>query len=206
MTLDMADTIEPRSDQANADDFMTGPRTFTIAEVRKTGSEDQPFAVTLAEFPAGRPFKPSKSMRRIMVAAWGRDATAYVGKRMTLFRDPAIRFGADAVGGIRISHMSDLPGDAPMKIALTITRGKRASYLVEPLPDTAPASPAVSAETLAELTATLRRKGIPEDKWLAGVNHYTSGAASALDVITADQARHVLAELEQRPDVAGDTE
>jgi hypothetical protein len=196
--MDMTDTIEPKSDQMNADDLMSGPRTFTIAEVRKAASPEQPVDIVLAEFPPGRPFKPSKSMRRVLVALWGKESSAYVGRRLTLYRDPEIKFGGDKVGGVRISHMSHLPKRET--IALTVTRGKRAPYVVEPLPDAEPTSPAVSAETLAELTAMFRRKGIPEDKWLAGANHYTGGAATALEVITEEQARRVLAELGKRPD------
>ena len=39
----------------------------------------------------------------------------------------------EAVGGIKISHMSGLSG--PVTVALTVTRGKRSPYTVEPLPD-----------------------------------------------------------------------
>ena len=124
MTLDLSDTIEPRSDQMNADDLMSGPRTFTITEVRKAASPEQPVDVYLAEFPQGRPFKPSKSMRRVMVIAWGPDAASYAGHRLTLYRDPEVKFGKDKVGGVRISHMSHLPGR--LTISLTVTRGKRA--------------------------------------------------------------------------------
>lgn len=197
--MDMTETIEPKSDQLNADDLMSGPRTFTIAEVRRASSAEQPVDIVLAEFPAGRPFKPSKSMRRVLVMIWGKESSAYVGRRLTLYRDPEIKFGPDKVGGVRISHMSHLAKRET--IALTVTRGKRAPYVVEPLPDAAPTSPAVAAETLAELTDTFRRKGIPEDKWLPGVNHYTGGGATALEVITEDQARRMLASLAQRPDV-----
>jgi hypothetical protein len=35
------------------------------------------------------------------------------------------------VGGIKISHMSDLP--KPLHLALTTTRGKRATHVVKPL-------------------------------------------------------------------------
>jgi hypothetical protein len=94
----MTDTIIPRSDQLNAEDLLTGPRTFTITEVRK-GSVEQPVDIHLAEFP-GRPFKPSKTVRRILVSAWGPDAATYAGRRMTLYRDPAVRFGGMDVGGI----------------------------------------------------------------------------------------------------------
>lgn len=147
--IDLTDSIAPKSDQMNADDLMSGPRTFTIAEVRKSNNAEQPVDVYLAEFPKGRPFKPSKSMRRVMVAAWGKDAEAYVGRRLTLYRDPSIRFGKDEVGGVRISHLSHI--DKRLTIALTVTRGKRAPYAVEPLPESAPASPPVDEATVAAL-------------------------------------------------------
>lgn len=129
--MDLTESIAPRSDQLNAEDFLTGPRTVTITEV-SSGNAEQPVNVHVAEFP-DRPFKPSKSMRRVMVAAWGKESAAYAGKRMTLYRDPTVRFGGQDVGGIRISHMSHL--DKRLTLALTVTRGKRAPYVVEPLPD-----------------------------------------------------------------------
>lgn len=132
--MDMTDSIVPKSDQLNAEDLLTGPRTFTIAEVRK-GSAEQPVDVHLVEFP-GRPFKPSKTVRRIMVAAWGADASTYAGKRLTLYRDPAVRFGGMDVGGIRVSHMSHL--DKPMTLVLSVSKGKRAPYVVKPLADDVP--------------------------------------------------------------------
>src|SRR6478752_5009279 len=126
--MDLSDTIIPRSDQMNAEDLLSGPRTFTIKEVRKSGSAEQPVDVVLDEFPEGRPFKPSKTVRRIMVAAWGAEAANYTGRRMTLYRDPSVKFGGLDVGGIRVSHMSHI--DKPLSIALTVTRGKRLPYRV----------------------------------------------------------------------------
>src|SRR5690606_39998173 len=41
-------TAEPRSDQWNADDFLGGPRTFTIAGVRE-GTADQKYDIELVE-------------------------------------------------------------------------------------------------------------------------------------------------------------
>lgn len=196
--MDMTDTIVPKSDQLNADDLMSGPRTFTISEVRKSGSAEQPVDVYLAEFPERRPFKPSKSMRRVMVELWGKEASAYVGRRLTLYRDPDVMFGRDRVGGVRIGAMSHIETRAT--VTLTVTRGKRAPYVVEPLPDSAPTSPAVSAETLAGLGAMFDRKGIAEDARLAGVNRIVGGSATDLECITEDEARTVLAALEKRPD------
>jgi hypothetical protein len=127
--MDLTTTIQPKSDQLNADDLMTGPMTVTITDVRK-GSVEQPVNVVLEEFPR-RPYRPSKSMRRVLVAAWGKDSRAYIGRQLTLYRDPEVRFGGEPVGGIKISHMSHL--EKPLHIALTVARGKRAQYTVQPL-------------------------------------------------------------------------
>jgi hypothetical protein len=105
------------------------------------------------------------------------------------------------VGGLRISHLSHIP--KPLSLALTVTRGKRAPYVVQPLPDDAPTSPAVSDESLADLVATFDRKGIPEDARLSGVNRIISGSATDLECITEDEAQRVLAALRDRPDQTG---
>lgn len=141
--MDMTQSIVPKSDQLNADDLMTGPITVTISKV-SAGSAEQPVDVHLVEFP-GRAFRPSKSMRRVMVAAWGPETDVYAGHRMTLYRDPTIRFGRDEVGGIRISHLSHI--DKTLKIALTVTRGKREAFTVEPLSESAPKLVAPSPES-----------------------------------------------------------
>ena len=139
-------TTEPRSDQWNAEDFIGGPRTFTIAGV-KVGSAEQKYDIELVEG-QGRAWRPPLTVLRLLVAAWGDDATAWVGRRVTLYRDATIRFGKDAVGGIRVSHMSDLPGGKPLEIALTETRGRRARHRVDPLPD-APTKPALTEAMIA---------------------------------------------------------
>lgn len=139
----MSQTITPKSDQLNAEDLLSGPRTVTITEVRH-GSAEQPVDIFLAEF--DRPFRPSKTVRRILVTAWGANAAAYVGRRMTIYRDPAVKFGGMDVGGIRISHLSHI--DKRMMVALTVTRGKRAPYVVEPL--AAPESEPMITPTLSK--------------------------------------------------------
>jgi len=50
---------------------------------------------------------------------------------MTLFRDPTVSWGGQAVGGIRISHMSHI--DKPVQMALTATRGNKKPWTVKPL-------------------------------------------------------------------------
>ena len=129
--MDLSQSIVPKSDQINAEDLLTGPRTFTIEKVVE-GSVEQPVNIHLAELP-GRPYRPSKSMLRVLVSAWGPEASAYTGRRLTLFRNPEIRFGGSAVGGIEVSHLSDLP--KRLTVSLMVTRGKRKPFSVDPLPD-----------------------------------------------------------------------
>jgi hypothetical protein len=138
--MDLSLSIEPNSAQVNAEDLLAGPRTVTITGV-EAGTVEQPVFVHLAEI-ADRTYRPSKSMRRVMVSGWGANASAYVGRRLTLYRDPDISFGRDVVGGIRISAMSDLA--KPLSIALTISRGKRKTFAVAQLPP--------ARDWLAELT------------------------------------------------------
>lgn len=146
--MDLTASIVPKSDQINAEDLLAGPQTFTIEKV-SAGSSEQPVNVYLTELP-GRPYRPSKSMRRVMVAAWGADASTYGGRRLTLYREPTIRFGGMEVGGICISHLSHI--DKTLTIPLTVTRGKRAPFTVKPLAEVAPARPEPTAEQVAAST------------------------------------------------------
>jgi hypothetical protein len=146
--MNLTESIAPKSDQINAEDLLTGPRTFTIEKVT-AGSLEQPVDVHLVEFP-GRPYRPSKSMRRVMVVAWGVESAAYTGHRLTLFRNPATKFGRDVVGGIEISHMSHI--EKRLTLALTVTRGRRAPFNVEPLTDAAPVPTEPTSEQVAAST------------------------------------------------------
>ena len=129
MSLDISNTIEPDSSQINSDDLVSGPVTVTVREVSK-GTAEQPVNIHVHEYP-DRSYRPSKTMRRLIVAAWGPDASQYAGKQLTLFRNPDIKFGRDTVGGIEISAMSHL--DKPLEVPLTVSRGKRRKFVAQPL-------------------------------------------------------------------------
>jgi hypothetical protein len=82
------------------------------------------------------------------VNAWGKDANRYVGKSMTLYRDPGVKWGGMDVGGIRISHMTDIERD--MVMALTEKKGSRKPFIVKPLVAQKAAAPAPKKPTLRE--------------------------------------------------------
>lgn len=179
MTLDMTKTVEPRSDQLNFDDVQTHPLTITIVGV-KQGPPDQPVHLHNAEF-EGRPYKPGKSMRRVLIAAWGTDASKYVGRQITIYGDPSITFGKDAVGGIRISHLSHI--EKPLTVALTVTRGKRAPFTVQPI--VAEVDEAAVVDALANITGAESLPALKAAWDLAGVK----GVQKHPDVIAAKNKR-----------------
>lgn len=128
-TTDMSVVIVPKSDQINAEDFLAGPKTYTIEAVYITPGTEQPVNIKLAGEP--RAWRPCKSMSRVLVAAWGPDAKVYHGRAVTLYRDPKVKWGGLEVGGIRISHLSHIERD--MMMQLTATKGKRAPHIVKPI-------------------------------------------------------------------------
>lgn len=128
MTQDMTGVIVPKSDQINADDFLSGPRTFRIKSVAISPGTEQPVTIQLED---SKPWRPCKSMSRLLVAAWGADAKEYAGKSVTLYCDPKVKWGGMEVGGIRVSHMSHI--DSDLVLALTMTKGKKAPTRVKPL-------------------------------------------------------------------------
>ena len=138
--MDITESLAANSAQQNYDEYLAGPKTVTVSEVRQ-GTVEQPVEVHLAEYP-GKPFKPAKSVRRVLAAAWGTDASQWSGRRLTIYGDPSVRYGGKEVGGLRVSHVSHI--DKPITVALTVTRGKRAPFTVQPLPD-APAPPPIPA-------------------------------------------------------------
>jgi len=131
--MSLRDTIIPKSDQINYDDVMTAPLTVKITGLAQ-GNAEQPVIVRIANAETGavlRDFKPCKSMRRVMIAAWGDKGKDWIGQRMTLYGDSEVKFGGVAVGGIRISHVTGITERLTLK--LTTTRSKRADYIVEPI-------------------------------------------------------------------------
>lgn len=126
---DMSSVIVPKSDQINADTLLAGPITATITDVQIRGGQEQPVSIMLEETDLA--YRPCKSMSRVLVQAWGPDAKAYVGRRLTLYRDPSVKWAGLEVGGIRISHLSHI--DGKMQMQLTATKGQRKPHIVMPL-------------------------------------------------------------------------
>jgi hypothetical protein len=105
---------------------------------------------------------------------------------MTLYRDPAVKFGGMDVGGIRVSHLSHI--DKPLSVALTVSRGKRAPYVVQPLADAAPTDP---RQTMFALL-----KGQSRDEVLAIIAGIVGHEVAASSELTDTEVDEVVAALE----------
>lgn len=127
--MNMLDAIAPKSDQINAEDLVGRTITVTVRDVQIRAGQEQPISVAVEE--SDKVFRPCKTTARLMVQAWGPDASKYAGRKMTLYRDPSVKWGGVAIGGIRISHMSHL--DAPLVIALAENKKNRKVHTVQPL-------------------------------------------------------------------------
>lgn len=127
---DLSLTIEPKVDQLTADALIGGPITVKITNV--TGNDDpaQPISIHY-EGDNGMPFKPCKTQRRVLVHVWGKDGKQYAGRSLTLYRDPTVAFGGLVVGGVRISHMSNISSD--VVLAVTAKRGSKKPVTIKPL-------------------------------------------------------------------------
>ncbi|EPU1130207.1 hypothetical protein [Klebsiella oxytoca] len=167
--MDVSSTVIPKSDQINFEDVQSQEITSTIKSVR-AGSRDQPVFIDLIGFD-GRPYKPSKSMRRVLVEAWGNDGHSWVGRSLTLYGDPTVQFGGVAVGGIKIRAMSDIEAD--FSLMLSVSRGKRQEHRVRKLE-------VKKSMTPAEILAWFSSEALTADMTkLNGIYSRTKAALSA---------------------------
>ncbi len=129
--MDLLNTVIPKSDQLNFDDVQFKTITAKIKAVR-AGDKEQPVFIDIEGY-EGKPYKPSKSMRRVLIGGWGSDGHLWVGRSLTLMGDPSVRYGGVAVGGIKVSAMSDISSN--MSFMITTSRGRRSEHRVSKLQD-----------------------------------------------------------------------
>lgn len=131
MADDMRAAITPKSDQLNADDLIVGQSiTIKIRKVVVASSAEQKVSIFF-DGDENKPYKPGKSMSRVLAQMWGLDSSKYVGKYLTLYKDPEVTWAGIKVGGLRISHMSDI--EMATSLPLTASKGNKKMFTVKPL-------------------------------------------------------------------------
>jgi hypothetical protein len=182
MTIDLSGTLETRSDQLNAVDLLPGPITVQVVSVKKVEDKKQP---THIEITGGyKTYKPCLGMRRILAAAWGLDGSAYVGRSMTLYRDPDIEYSNQATGGIRIAALSDIA--KPLDIRLIESKRLPKNYKVDVIGKIAPPAPKANAKEIEEL----RQKMVIESEVMAlGTAMGAVSDSAGMDAVRATFSR-----------------
>lgn len=122
--------MQPKSDQLNADDLVSGPRIITVTSVDVAASGEQRVSIHY-ENENGRPYKPCKTMMKLISFGWGEDPLVWVGRSMRLYFDPEVMWAGEKVGGIRISEMDNIP--KAFSLSLMKSKGKKTAYTVNPL-------------------------------------------------------------------------
>lgn len=129
--MDLSKTIIPKSDQLNADDLIAGSKIIKIRDIKGGNDEAQPVSIYFYG-DNNKPFKPCKSMRRVLVQLWGADGLQYIGRRLTLFRDDSVKWAGVEIGGIRISHASHIA--EATRVLVTTAKNKRTPVTIDVLP------------------------------------------------------------------------
>lgn len=130
MTLtaeDLQRATQAKSDQLNSCDILGGSLVAKIVDV-KSGSSEQPVIIVIDSW--SQPWKPSKTSLRVLCACWGNEPQHWIGRTAVLFCDETVKFGGEAIGGIRTSHLSHISGTK--KVAVNTTRGKKGIQTIEP--------------------------------------------------------------------------
>lgn len=159
--IDFSDTIIAKSDQLNAADI-AGSITIKITDAKKLSDPDQPVHI-FYEGGGKKPWKPCKTMRRVIAQVWG-SKIDLKDRKITLICDPKVTWGGAEVGGIRITHMSDIAQKQILPVR--VSRHKVEKYTVLPIIDTAP-EPDQDLKGDGDKAAS---KGVEEyTKWLASL-------------------------------------
>jgi hypothetical protein len=202
--LDISGTIKAKSDQLNADDLVGGPITVTVTGVNLSDGE-QPVIVHLSD--GHKPWKPCKTMRRLLAYGWGENAGKWIGRRIILYRDASVKWAGAAIGGIRVSAMSNLK--APIDVMLAETKGgKKLQHKVSVLAG-APQAPnghhaSFTPEERARFFAKLGELGLPYEEAVAPWHErFHNCRPSSLTTAARNDLLGYLATPEGRAEVTG---
>lgn len=168
---DVTKAMAPKSDQQNADDFLAGPKTIKITEVKVAAAAEQPVWVYF-DGCDNKPWKPSKTSLRCLAAIWGADSSKWIGLHCKLYNDPEVTWGGMKVGGIRVSHMEGLT--SPRTLMLTKTRGKKGATVIKPLVVDIKATPKpvpeINRDQLKADMESVANDPAAKREWWAGLN------------------------------------
>ena len=132
--MNIREFVKIKSDRLNYEDFIMGPKEFTISRLAKKVDQGTPRLLIFFEGFESTPYWPSKGMIKCLSnpEGWGESPfSEWIGRRITLFGEPTVVYAGKEMGGIQISHISHIKSAFTTKI--TLRRGLRIDFTIEPL-------------------------------------------------------------------------
>jgi len=115
--MDLSDTIQVDSSQINSADLFE-PRIFRLVGIQRGPDQRRPIEYRLEG--EDKVFRPCKTVRRILVKAWGKDGNDHIGHLVRLYCDPTVRNPkGTVVGGTRVNGLSHTT-----KTTITVSAGQ----------------------------------------------------------------------------------
>lgn len=186
--MDITAALAAKSAQLNAIDLVGGPQTVTVVGVEPGPSKEQPCNIITDVYGPERPFRPSATVLRVIANAWRIEGAEnpnrtdhWVGRRMTLWRDPDVMWAGKKIGGIRVSAVSHIAQDANLVVPLS--KNTWGATTVQPLAAPAPPADTSGRDWLAEL----EQAGTDIDA-LRALGNAALEAKAAPNIITAIRA------------------
>ncbi|AGR46550.1 hypothetical protein TW1_034 [Pseudoalteromonas phage TW1] len=129
--IDITSTIQTKSDQLNSDDLLGGDLMIQVEGVQLANDPQQPLHIFYVGC-NGKPYKPCLTVRKILAALWGKDASQWAGRYMNLYLDPTVKWAGKEVGGIRVNALSHIQSSATLNLA--VRRGAKQPFRIEQIP------------------------------------------------------------------------
>ena len=190
---DISKTIIAKSDQMNAQDLLFNT-IFKVLDVNIVNDPNQPVHITLDGFKV--PYKPCKSMRKVLGSLWGVDSQKWLGRSIELYNDLSAKWKGEEVGGVRISAMSDIGGQK--KVITRESRHKIKTWIIENI---IIASFSDILESIKKITPTsndLRRDTVDKIMLLDGEYKEKAGKAYKARIAELKQGEAEIKEAEEQ--------
>lgn len=157
--MNIREFVKIKSDRLNYEDFIMGPKDFTIVRLAKKIDQGTPKLLIFFEGFESTPYWPSKGMIKCLSSmdGWGNaEFPQWIGRRMRLFGEPTVVYAGKEMGGIQISHISDIKSEYTTKI--TLRRGLRIDFTIEPMASTVKSpAPQYPSELFTEKLPAMRQ-------------------------------------------------
>lgn len=153
---DLEKAIAPKSDQLNSVDLVSGDITVEILNITHFPGDKQRYHFDIEGYP-GRPWKPCKTMLRLLFHIWSKEAkrkvspSEWIGRSVGLYCDDTVQYGGKKDPGIRVNGLSHI--SKPYTLEVAITRGKYKTVTINPI--TTPALTAEEAKYVEVVSAEL---------------------------------------------------